>query len=376
MFPYLRLLRGRRDRGLERCQSRQDTGILQASTGALASQKANYLWDTNQPLAQLALERDGNNTLLRRYVYGVNRISMTSGGNAYYYQYDPLGSVVNLTNATGATEWTDSYEPYGAIHSETKNDPSAPTNLMKFAAEYNDPTGLYYLRRRQYDPNLGRFAQVDPVSPRAGQPAIGSYVYVADRPSVMVDPSGMTSSPARASLAAATLASSTDDGFLGILDDWWRAPARLSAMGFNFLLQHEGNRGLYDDSQGNCTFGIGHLVHLGPCTPADHSKYDGYTLRQRYSLAHQDIARFEGAVHSQIHVPVTQYQFDALVSFTFNIGIQAFSTCTALRKLNAGAYRDVPAAMMLFSFPPEIRGRRCDEARLFATGRYTDRGCS
>lgn len=247
---------------------------------------------------------------------------------------------------------------------------------MKFAGEYNDATGLYYLHARQYDPSVGRFEQVDPVPWGGGQPGVGSYVYAADRPTVAVDPSGMTLSLARVSLDAATLASSTDDGSLGILDDWWRAPSQLSGMGFNFLLQHEGNRGLYNDSQGNCTFGIGHLVHLGPCTQADHAKYDGYNLRQRYALAHQDIARFAGAVHSRIHVPIAQYQFDALVSFTFNIGIQSFSTCTALRKLNAGAYGDVPAAMMLFRFPPEIRGRRCDEARLFATGRYTDTGCS
>jgi RHS repeat-associated protein len=352
-----------------------DNNRLLASTGTSASQKTNYLWDTNRPLTQLALERDGNNVLLRRYVYGSRRISMATSANSYYYHYDALGSVANLSNSVGVTEWTDSYEPYGVIHSETQNDPSAPTNLMKFAGEYTDPTGLYHLGARQYDPVLGRFGQVDPVPARAGQAAVGPYVYVADRPTVMVDPSGMTRKLARVSLDAATVASSADDGFLGILDDWWRAPSRLSANGFNFLLQHEGNRGLYNDSQNNCTFGIGHLVHLGPCTRADHAKYDGYTLRQRFALARSDIARYEGAVHSRVHVPVTQYQFDALVSFTFNIGIQAFSTCTALRRMNAGEYRDVPDAMLLFRFPPEIRGRRCDEARLFATGRYTDRGC-
>ena len=44
--------------------------------------------------------------------YGARRISTTSGGNTYYYHYDPLGSDVNLTSATGASEWTDSNEPY------------------------------------------------------------------------------------------------------------------------------------------------------------------------------------------------------------------------------------------------------------------------
>jgi len=37
----------------------------------------NFLWDVNQGLAQIVLERDGNNSLLRRYAYGVRRISQS-----------------------------------------------------------------------------------------------------------------------------------------------------------------------------------------------------------------------------------------------------------------------------------------------------------
>jgi RHS repeat-associated protein len=128
---------------------------LQASTGSQASKKTNYLWDVSGDLPQIALERDGNNSSLRRYVYGARRISMTSGNSSYYFHYDPLGSVVNLTSSSGASQWTDSYEPYGLIHSETKNNNQAPTTFMKFAGEYFDPTGLYHLRARQYDPSTG-----------------------------------------------------------------------------------------------------------------------------------------------------------------------------------------------------------------------------
>lgn len=171
-----------------------DGNRLQASTGSLASQKTNYLWDANAlgGVPQLALERDGNNTLLRSYIYGARRIGTTSGGINYYYHYDPLGSVTNLTSATGTTEWTDSYEPYGNVYAETKNDPNAPTNLFKFAGEYADPTGLYDLRARQYDPSNGRFTQVDPVEAERNVPLISSYTYVSDRPTSLVDPTGMT----------------------------------------------------------------------------------------------------------------------------------------------------------------------------------------
>jgi RHS repeat-associated protein len=168
-----------------------DGNRLQASTGSQASKKTNYLWDTSFNLPQLALERDGNNALLRRYVYGASRISMTTGGAAYYYHYDNLGSVANVTSSTGASQWTEVYEPFGSIRTETKNNSSAPANFMKFAGEYQDPTGLYYLRARQYDPTIGRFNTLDPLPPTIGNAYLSSYVYADDRPTVLVDPSGM-----------------------------------------------------------------------------------------------------------------------------------------------------------------------------------------
>jgi RHS repeat-associated protein len=164
---------------------------LQASTGSQASKKTNYLWDVSNDLAQIGLERDGNNSLLRRYIYGARRISMTSGNSSYYFHYDPVGSVVNMTSSTGASQWTDSYEPYGLIHSETKNNNQAPTTFMKFAGEYLDPTGLYHLRARQYDAAIGRFTTKDPLAPIPTSPYVSAYAYTSDMPTTLIDPSGM-----------------------------------------------------------------------------------------------------------------------------------------------------------------------------------------
>jgi RHS repeat-associated protein len=194
-----------------------DGNRLQASTGSQASKKTNYLWDTAGSLSQLALERDGNNALLRRYLYGARRISMRSGTSDYYFHHDALGSVRNVTSSTGATQWTDTYEPFGAIRSETKNAGGAPDNFMKFTGEYLDPTGLYYVRARQYDPTSGRFTQVDPVSFSKSATTMSDYLYAGDEPTVMVDPSGMTFVPSdsgQASAADATSPSDTDIGDL------------------------------------------------------------------------------------------------------------------------------------------------------------------
>jgi RHS repeat-associated protein len=118
-----------------------------------------------------------------------------STGSTYYYHYDQIGSVINLTSSTGATRWTDSYEPFGAIRSETKNSTKAPTNLMKFTGQYLDPSGLYHMRARQYDPTIGRFLTPDPIAPSQSQPYVASYPYVGDQPMLLIDPTGLSGCP-------------------------------------------------------------------------------------------------------------------------------------------------------------------------------------
>ncbi len=163
----------------------------QATTGAGAANTTNYQWDILNNVPQLAIERDGANALLRRYSYGTDRIAMSTPTASFYYHYDDLGSVMNLTNSTGAKQWTETYEPYGSIKTETKNNTSAPTNVIKFAGEQTDATGLYHLRARQYDTATGRFLSPDPLPATSGDPNPSSYLYALDQPTLLVDPSGL-----------------------------------------------------------------------------------------------------------------------------------------------------------------------------------------
>ncbi|MGH2682722.1 MAG: DUF6531 domain-containing protein [Actinomycetota bacterium] len=165
---------------------------LQASSGSQASKKTNYLSDVNGILSQLALERDGSDRLLRRYVHGHDLVSMSTGGAPYYYHHDGLGSIANLTSDKGVLQWTYSYEPFGVVRSEIKNNRNAPTNLMRFAGELLDTTtGLYHLRAREYDATTGRLLRIDPLPAPISAPYTGRYVYVGNRPTVLVDPSGL-----------------------------------------------------------------------------------------------------------------------------------------------------------------------------------------
>jgi RHS repeat-associated protein len=197
---------------------------LQDSTGSGASSKTNYLWDVNAQLPQLALERDGNNAVLRRYMYGEGLLSMHSGSSDHYYLTDPLGSVANLTSSSGATEWSYTYDPFGGIRSTSQNDPNAPTNVMQFTAQLLDPSdGAYYLRARIYDPAIGRFLELDPLQQQSTDPTLGRYVYVADRPSVWVDPSGKCFNPVGPIQWAG--------GVIGDIAFWhWHCPSALSGL--------------------------------------------------------------------------------------------------------------------------------------------------
>jgi RHS repeat-associated protein len=290
---------------------------LQASTGALASQKTNYLWDTNALLPQLALERDGNNTLLRRYVYGLRRISMATPSSSFYYHYDLLGSVNNLTSAIGASEWTDSYEPFGAIHTETKNDPNAPINLMKFAGELSDPTGLYYLRARQYDPSSGSFLRPDPLAASAWTAAGSSYAYVADRPTMMVDPSGETSTPTTppdTSRFLASVAGSTSDTSAGTCADrasWKRGNLVREArkyLGVPYLWGGKSPSGF--DCSGLVTWAYDHAPGVGVSLPGRSQDQAGYGIPVKDKLQPGDLLLFNtSSTNSHIGIYVGNGQF-------------------------------------------------------------------
>ncbi|MGH3111480.1 MAG: RHS repeat-associated core domain-containing protein, partial [Gaiellaceae bacterium] len=189
---------------------------LQASTGNQAAKKTNYVWDVSFTEPQISVERNGNGARLRRYVYGHRRIRMLAPSGFYsYYLYDGLGSVSNLVSQIGdETQWTWSYEPFGAIRTEQKASGKQPDNFMKFTGEYLDPTALYHLRARQYDAGSGRFLTRDPAEQTVNESVVSAYAYVANRPTVMVDPSGETFRFAANGQLAALLATSVEPNVL------------------------------------------------------------------------------------------------------------------------------------------------------------------
>jgi GH24 family phage-related lysozyme (muramidase) len=95
----------------------------------------------------------------------------------------------------------------------------------------------------------------------------------------------------------------------------------------------------YNDAAGHATIGFGHLIHHGPVTAADRAHWGTISRGRGLVLLSEDARDAARAVENAVRVPLSQEQFDALVSFVFNVGVGAFGSSTLLRKLNAGDRR-------------------------------------
>lgn len=100
---------------------------------------------------------------------------------------------------------------------------------------------------------------------------------------------------------------------------------------------------------------------------------NGISLDAAERLLLADCDGFERAVNEAVKVPITQNQFDALVSFAFNLGGGALRRSNLLRKLNAGDYQGAAAEFQNWvksngQVLPGLVRRRKAEAELFLKG--------
>jgi len=143
-----------------------------------------FLYDGDDIIA----EYDASGNLVTKYVYGDSidePIRMDKGGQSYYYHSDGLGSVTNLTDATGASVESYSYDVFGKPSAT-----SAVGNRYMFTGrEYDSETGLYHYRERSYSPQIGRFLQRDPLQIDDEN----TYSYCYNDPVNWIDPYGLMS---------------------------------------------------------------------------------------------------------------------------------------------------------------------------------------
>lgn len=114
----------------------------------------------------------------------------------------------------------------------------------------------------------------------------------------------------------------------------------ITQAGIDLIKRFEGfSHTVYICPAGYPTIGYGHVVK-----PQEREQFaGGITTAQAEVLLRQDVQTAERAVLRLITVPLTNGQFDALVSFTFNLGAGALQRSTLRRKLNRRDHAIIPA---------------------------------
>lgn len=112
----------------------------------------------------------------------------------------------------------------------------------------------------------------------------------------------------------------------------------ISAAGLALIQQHEGFRAEPTRlADGNWLVGYSHVRVGEPGEPIGES--------QAAQLLALDVAPYEALVNARVTQPLSQAQFDALVSFAFSVGAEAFERSQVLRRVNAGDFLAAACAM-------------------------------
>ncbi len=153
------------------------------------SAAVNYCVDGDQVIA----EYDGNDSLLRKFVYGAGidepliMVDVADNNAVYYYHFDGLGSVVALSDANSDVAEAYSYDVFG----EPNRTSDINNPYMFTARRYDADSGLYYYRTRYYAADIGRFLQPDTIGYKDG---MNMYAYVHNNPVMNTDAYGLACS--------------------------------------------------------------------------------------------------------------------------------------------------------------------------------------
>ena len=131
---------------------------------------------------------------------------------------------------------------------------------------------------------------------------------------------------------------------------------RLDDFGRELITQFEGKRNsAFKDSAGIPTVGIGFIRYTIGDKAGQRVQMGDYiddaTIAAEFS---NQIKTYENAVKNAVIVPLTQSQFNALVSLCYNIGAVAFARSTLVRELNQSRYQ---AACRAFAMWNKAGGR-------------------
>jgi lysozyme len=121
---------------------------------------------------------------------------------------------------------------------------------------------------------------------------------------------------------------------------------KTSPNGLSLIKKYEGSKSTpYRCPAGLYTVGYGHVIGNGLQLPDEWNRT--LSLGEINELLRTDLARFERGVLRYCPVYLTQSQFDALVSFSFNLGLGVLQRSTLRQKINRG---DADAAKVILKY--------------------------
>ncbi|GMU43724.1 MAG: lysozyme [Xanthomonadales bacterium PRO6] len=124
----------------------------------------------------------------------------------------------------------------------------------------------------------------------------------------------------------------------------------LSAAALVGILLHEG----YTDRAAIPVKGDVPTIGFGATTGVKPG--DTITPPKALARALADVQQFEGALKQCVTVPLAQHEYDALVSFSYNVGSHAFCQSTLVKKLNAEDYAGACSELLRWRF---FQGKDC-----------------
>ncbi|MBA9088808.1 RHS repeat-associated protein [Fontibacillus solani] len=151
-------------------------------------EKVRYVYNNG---GKVISEANASNQVTANYVWGPDRLLAkrdVSTNKKYYYLYNGHGDVVQIIDESGNIVNNYQYDEWGNILQQQER----IDNAFKYAGEIQDEeTGLYYLRARYYDPEVGRFISKDTYEGQINNPlSLNLYTYVENNPSIYTDPTG------------------------------------------------------------------------------------------------------------------------------------------------------------------------------------------
>lgn len=135
-----------------------------------------------------------NGQLVRFVLLGKARVALHWAGSTLWIHTDPLGSASVFSDASGVGVSRISYQAFGNVRGTT----GTPATQTFGGHEFDADAGLYFMGRRCYAPDLGRFITPDPLyllrpETADGDPApLSLYTYVGNDPTNRIDPNGLS----------------------------------------------------------------------------------------------------------------------------------------------------------------------------------------